>query len=288
MYLHTAAGRDALARGIRGRRRPRRVDDDANLRRSGTHRDGTRRWARRSGVRTARVRSSTRRRGPTRIRGGTTDRLRANARIERVRRPRTPLLRGRGLPDELVEVPLELVNEAAAWLLDHDRVEDSQVGLFGRARVANSRCWPGVGSIRSAPSSVSTGAGRGNRTLARTRDRTRLDAGRRTHSSLYRRRRTRRGGDRRRGERRPRVARLRWRGPAVESTELTSVAEDRLEERDFSHEYDHLVFDDAGHAIRYPYVPTGNRENLQLGGTSAGYAEADGTYWPRALETLRS
>lgn len=38
------------------------------------------------------------------------------------------------------------------------------------------------------------------------------------------------------------------------------------------------------------YLPTANREETDqyvLGGTPAGYAEADATFWPRALETLR-
>ncbi|MWV39959.1 acyl-CoA thioesterase/bile acid-CoA:amino acid N-acyltransferase family protein [Natrialba sp. INN-245] len=194
-----------------------------------------------------------------------------------------------GLPDELVEVPLELVDEAAAWLLDHDRVEDSQVGLFGRARggelalLAGSR-FDSVGPVVSLNGSgvVVTGLSPGHATEHAWT----LDGEPIPHFT----------GDDEREE--AAIAVEENDGPVLlvsggedllwESTELTSVAEDRLEERDFAHEYDHLVFDDAGHAIRYPYVPTGNRENLQLGGTSAGYAEADGTYWPRALETLRS
>ncbi|MEY7850699.1 acyl-CoA thioester hydrolase/BAAT C-terminal domain-containing protein [Natrarchaeobius sp. A-rgal3] len=195
-----------------------------------------------------------------------------------------------GLPDELVEVPLELVDEAATWLLDHDRVEDSQVGLFGRARGGELALLAGSRLDSTGPVVSLNGSGvviPGLTPGHATEHAWTVDGDPIPHFT----------GDDDELEAAT-IAVEENDGPVLlvsgaedllwESTELTSVAQDRLEERDFSDEYDHLVFDDAGHAIRYPYVPTGNRERLQLGGTSAGYARADATYWPRALEALRS
>lgn len=49
-------------------------------------------------------------------------------------------------------------------------------------------------------------------------------------------------------------------------------------------EYEHLVYDDAGHSIAPPYRPVVGSE--RTGGTDVGAALADADYWPRVLETL--
>lgn len=67
----------------------------------------------------------------------------------------------------------------------------------------------------------------------------------------------------------------------------------RLDEADYPHEYEHVVTEDAGHAIAAPYLPVFDRRvggegrfRLAMGGTPEGYARADAESWPRVLTTL--
>ncbi|SER10893.1 acyl-CoA thioester hydrolase/BAAT C-terminal domain-containing protein [Natrinema salaciae] len=56
-------------------------------------------------------------------------------------------------------------------------------------------------------------------------------------------------------------------------------------------DYEHLVYPDAGHAITVPYLPTANRERTAqfvMGGSADGYAEADSDHWPRVVETFET
>ncbi|WP_408957667.1 acyl-CoA thioester hydrolase/BAAT C-terminal domain-containing protein [Natrinema sp. 74] len=72
-----------------------------------------------------------------------------------------------------------------------------------------------------------------------------------------------------------------------DSVRLHKVAVDRLDR--YGCEYEHLVYPDAGHAITAPYLPTANRERTQqfvMGGSATGYAEADSDHWRRVLETF--
>ncbi|MDF9745267.1 acyl-CoA thioester hydrolase/BAAT C-terminal domain-containing protein [Natrinema salsiterrestre] len=224
-----------------------------------------------------------------------------------------------GVPEELVEVPAEIVDEAATWLLERDRVTGSRVGLIGSSRggelallagsqfdsigavvgiSASGVAWQGYSETDSAPRSTWTLDGEPVSYVPQVDDPSVWDQQRPYEhepgfaASLEAASEDRideatipvektdapvllvSGGD----------DRL-W-----NAAELSSLAIDRLEARDFEHEYDHLIFEDAGHAIHYPYVPTANRaesEQYVMGGTPAGYAEADAEYWPRALETLR-
>ncbi|MFW6410262.1 MAG: alpha/beta hydrolase family protein [Halanaerobiales bacterium] len=64
---------------------------------------------------------------------------------------------------------------------------------------------------------------------------------------------------------------------------LLEPAEKRFEEYDFPYEYRHLVYEEAGHAITYPYQPVANRKVNQeymylMGGNKEGYAKADADY----------
>jgi hypothetical protein len=75
------------------------------------------------------------------------------------------------------------------------------------------------------------------------------------------------------------------------STELAGVAADRLDARDHPWSHEHLVYPDAGHAIRTPYrfeagdAPTGEH---RLGGTHRANARAAADAWRGALDYLRS
>lgn len=70
---------------------------------------------------------------------------------------------------------------------------------------------------------------------------------------------------------------------------LADVAVDRLDAHDHPWSFRHLVYPDAGHAIRVPYVPEGEEPASlhEYGGTHGANARAAADAWPAALETLR-
>jgi len=70
------------------------------------------------------------------------------------------------------------------------------------------------------------------------------------------------------------------------SVETIGRALDRLGEKGFEHEYEHLIYEDAGHFISFPYLPTANIHRFGGGGTPEGYAEANSDHWHIVLETL--
>lgn len=64
---------------------------------------------------------------------------------------------------------------------------------------------------------------------------------------------------------------------------------DRLEAADVDFDYEHLAYENAGHAVSVPYGPTATKPLSTLyamGGTPAGDAEAMADSWPRVLDTL--
>jgi nucleolar protein 56 len=80
------------------------------------------------------------------------------------------------------------------------------------------------------------------------------------------------------------------------SADLAGVAADRLAERGHSWPAEHLVYPEAGHAIRIPYLPDAKRKSEpptdpearhRLGGTAGANARAAADAWQRALDSLR-
>lgn len=69
------------------------------------------------------------------------------------------------------------------------------------------------------------------------------------------------------------------------SARLSGVAAERLEEHDHPYSYEHLSYEDAGHLIGAPYVPT-TGANHRYGGTPKGNARANEDSWQRVLELL--
>lgn len=67
-------------------------------------------------------------------------------------------------------------------------------------------------------------------------------------------------------------------------------AVDRLDAHDHAHEYDLVVYEEAGHCFLTPYRPAANREEgiWKFGGTPAGYRHGDEAHWERILETLET
>lgn len=78
------------------------------------------------------------------------------------------------------------------------------------------------------------------------------------------------------------------------SFDLTEIAMRRLERRASTKPFYHLAYEDAGHLIRSPYVPTTVRSlahpvtgrYLAYGGTAAGDARANADSWPKVLAFL--
>jgi len=68
------------------------------------------------------------------------------------------------------------------------------------------------------------------------------------------------------------------------ATELCEIATDRLARSGFEHDFEHLVFEDAGHLISTPYAPLTGFEGG--GGTPRGTAHAAEQSWPVVLDCL--
>ncbi|WP_226481518.1 acyl-CoA thioesterase/bile acid-CoA:amino acid N-acyltransferase family protein [Natrinema amylolyticum] len=224
-----------------------------------------------------------------------------------------------GLPSELVEVPVEFVDEAASWLLEHERVAGSQVGLIGGSKggelallagsqfdsigavvgiSASGVAWEGVSMTDVSPGPSWTLEGEPVPYVPYADDPSVRDRSPPFEFEPLYVASFDAASDEEIDDATIPVEEID--GPVLlvsggadrlwNAVELSAVAIDRLEAHGDDAEYDHLVFEDAGHAIQFPYVPTANRRVIRpyvLGGTPAGYAEADAEHWPRALETLR-
>lgn len=66
---------------------------------------------------------------------------------------------------------------------------------------------------------------------------------------------------------------------------LLNRAEERLDAADYDYRVEHHSYDEAGHGISVPFLPTWpNRPGGPFGGTLAGTAAAEVDSWPRAVE----
>jgi dienelactone hydrolase len=82
--------------------------------------------------------------------------------------------------------------------------------------------------------------------------------------------------------------------PAKEMSEAIIA---RLKKHSFAHRVEHIHYPDAGHMLRYPYLPTTARASrnphlrnarYSFGGTAPDDAEAQADSWPRAIRFLKS
>ncbi|KTG07727.1 hypothetical protein AUR64_02485 [Haloprofundus marisrubri] len=65
---------------------------------------------------------------------------------------------------------------------------------------------------------------------------------------------------------------------------------ERLDSHDHPYDYKMLVYENAGHSVRFPYAPTQHRIVLgdrALGGTASGIARAEANSWPTVLSYLQ-
>ena len=79
------------------------------------------------------------------------------------------------------------------------------------------------------------------------------------------------------------------------SAELAEISMTRLRELRFAHQFEHLSYEDAGHQIWIPFLPTTVTARrhplsgivLEYGGTPVGIAKASADSWPRVLTFFR-
>jgi nucleolar protein 56 len=207
---------------------------------------------------------------------------------------------GEGLPDGLNEIPLEYVRDAATWLRDRESTTGERVGLFGTSRGGELALLAGSQFDAFGPVVSVNGSGlvwegaNPNLTVWSGTSTWTLD-----------------------GEPVPYVDGEHWYdgpdgaaeeeveaasipvedidGPVVlvsggadelwPSAELQGPAADRLDE--YGHpNYEHLVYEDAGHFIPPRYTPTVGL--IGEGGTYEGAAEASHGHWGAVLDAFLS
>lgn len=219
-----------------------------------------------------------------------------------------------GLPDALVEVPVEYADRAVEWLADHEATTDDPIGLGGFSRggelallvgtrheVGSVVNWVGAGLLFNAvvlddDLAVSE---RSPDTSAWTVDGDPLPHPSREDFAV--------GGDLTDAYRAwldatpqetidgAEIPLERVDAPILfvsagddgvwPSRTLQNRAERRLDAADYEYRVEHRTYDDAGHGIGVPVLPTWpNRPNGPFGGTLAGTAAAEADSWPRAVE----
>lgn len=220
-----------------------------------------------------------------------------------------------GLPDELVEVPVEIVGRAIAWLRDHSAVEGDAVGLGGVSRGGELALLAGaeyddVGAVVSWSGSglafqgILQGPTRSSWTIdgepvpfVEYVDADLSESQPWELTPLFRRS-IDAASDAELAE--ATISAEGIDGPVLllsggddrlwPAADLHRFAVERAEAR--GHEsVDHRVYDGAGHGLGRPNVPTAGHTSTPqyvFGGTPAGIARARADSWPRALETFEA
>ena len=205
-----------------------------------------------------------------------------------------------GLPDELSGVPIEYVRDAATWLRDRESTTGERVGLFGTSRggelalLAGSQfdafgpvvSVNGSGLVWEGPNADQT-AWSGTSTWTLDGEPVPYVDGEHWYD-----------GPDGAGEEEIDAASIPVEdidGPVVlvsggddglwPSAQLQGIAADRLDEHGRQN-YEHLVYEDAGHFIAPPYTPVVGL--IEYGGTYAGAAEASHDHWGAVLDAFSS
>jgi len=204
------------------------------------------------------------------------------------------------LPNELAEIPLEYVESAIEWLLDHPSVEGDQIELLGFSKGAELALQVGsrfesVGSVVSiSGSGVTWQAVRGDEMTSSWT----LNGEPVPYISYGEREASLResyiksfeeAGEKEIEEAIIPVENID--GPVLfisgiedevwDAVRFQRVAEQRLSSHDRSN-FKHLIYEDAGHVITPPYLPL----HVGTAGTSKGNAEASHDHWPHIRDTL--
>ena len=213
----------------------------------------------------------------------------------------------------LTEIPLEYVDAAIDWLRDHDRVAGSQIGIYGNQKggelglLVGSRhddvgavvsvnglglAWEGYEGEGAPEQSSWTLDGEPVPYVPHYQD---LDTWREGANVAYETA-FEEADEETLEEATIPVEQID--GPVLlvsgadgqiwPSAQLQDVALERLEHHGHPYEYDHLLYENTGNVIIFPYQPVAGRGVQYAGGTPRGVAEAESDYWPSVVETLRS
>lgn len=199
------------------------------------------------------------------------------------------------IPDHLDRVPIEYVQRAGEWLLQHERASGDQVGLWGASRggelalLAASHFEVFGAVVAVAGSGVAWGGWTHNgepvaQLLSmhmRGSEMDGIDEDRLAEATIP--------VERINGP----VLMISGRGDRLwNAVTFSGIAVERLERHDHPYSYQHLVYDEAGHGIAVPYLPmptavSGEGYPRNFGGTREGVQRPPRTTGPRALKFLR-
>lgn len=194
------------------------------------------------------------------------------------------------VPDALVEVPLEYVREAIEWFREHEAVSDAPIGLGGVSRggelamematrvddVGAVVNWVGAGVLVAALSQGTRRPGTGAwsvdgdplpyvpHTSFSTLDDERVDEASVDLEAIEA----------------PILLISAGSDEVWPSRYLLNRTESRLDALEYDYEYEHLSYDDAGHSIGVPYLPTYRRPLRHRQATATASADS----WPTVLE----
>jgi nucleolar protein 56 len=213
---------------------------------------------------------------------------------------------GPGLPDSLLEVPVEYVRTAAEWLLDHERVSGNQVGLAGASRggelalLAGSQ-FDSVGPVVSISGSGVVWEGFDEEFRFANESSWSIDGDPVPYLRVVAATQSYPTAFARATEDRIEAATIPVEnidGPILfvsggddqlwPARTLQTIGTDRLEANGRD-DFEHLVYEAAGHAILPRYVPVEGSlyiDGISRGGTLAANAEASHDHWPHVIETL--
>lgn len=223
------------------------------------------------------------------------------------------------IPDDLVEVPLEYIEEAGKWMLGYDWIKGDQLGIIGNSRggelallaasyfdifgstvviAGSGLVFEGIAMGAISPGAAWSYQGEPVDYIPYSRDYEVIPSGpiqelEPYYSASYEEAEQNKIED-------ATIPVENINGPVLmvsggddkmwNSVELQKYVEIRLDEYNHPYEFKHLIYEEAGHTISFPYLPTANLEVLgsyYMGGSQEGYVRADAEHWPEVLDTLR-
>ncbi len=198
------------------------------------------------------------------------------------------------IPDDHRSIPLAYFDEAADWLREQPAVKDARLGVVGGSRGGELALL--LGARRDWVGAVVSYAGSGVAWDTPSGEPGWVDGGEAVPHLEGKDipRETIRAGLEDEPVDAASIAVEETQGPVLllsggddrlwDARRLSNIALERLKEADFPHEYAHRTYDDAGHLISVPYVPTTGFE--KGGGTPRGTAHAAADSWPTVLDYL--
>lgn len=213
---------------------------------------------------------------------------------------------GPGLPDTVTEIPVEYVQTATEWLLDHDRTVGDRVGLAGSSKGAELALLAGsqfdsVGPVVSISGSGVVWEGFDEAFQFADEPSWTLDGDPVPYLQVVQATQNYAKAFSRATEDQLEAASIpveNIEGPILfvsggdderwPATTLQGIATDRLESNGRDN-FTHLVYEDAGHAILPRYLPIEGSlftNGISSGGTLVANAEASHAHWPHVIETF--